>query len=69
MLLASQDGPVAAITINRPEALNTLTRELILALTDEINRWSGKKDVRIIILTGSGDRAFVGGVDVRAMLD
>jgi enoyl-CoA hydratase/carnithine racemase len=69
MLLASQDGPVAVITINRPEALNTLTHELILTLTDEINRWSGERDVRIIILTGSGDRAFVGGVDVKAMMD
>jgi len=69
MLVASQDGPVAVITINRPEALNTLTPELILALTDEINRWSGKRDVRVIILTGSGDKAFVGGVDVKAMMD
>jgi enoyl-CoA hydratase len=69
MLLAKQDGPVATVTIDRPEALNTLTRELILALTEEINAWSGKKDVRLIILTGSGDKAFVGGVDVRAMMD
>jgi enoyl-CoA hydratase len=69
MLIATQDGPVAVITINRPEVLNTLTPELILALTDEINRWSGEQDVRVIILTGSGDRAFVGGVDVRAMMD
>ena len=69
MLTAKQDGPVAAITINRPETLNTLTHELILTLTGEINRWSREKDVRVIILTGSGDRAFVGGVDVKAMMD
>ena len=69
MLIAKQDGPVAAITIDRPEVLNTLTHELILTLTDEINRWSREKDVRVIILTGSGDKAFVGGVDVKAMMD
>ncbi len=69
MFFSTQDGPVATVTINRPEALNTLTHALILALTEEINRWGGNKDVRVIILTGSGDKAFVGGVDVKAMMD
>ena len=69
MILATQDGPLATLTVDRPELLNTLTHELILALTGEIDRWSGKKDVRVIILTGSGDKAFVGGVDVKAMMD
>ena len=69
MLLTQQEGPIATITINRPEALNTLTHELILNLTKEVNRWSAEKETRVIILTGSGDRAFVGGVDIRAMMD
>jgi enoyl-CoA hydratase/carnithine racemase len=69
MFFSAQDGPIVTVTINRPEALNTLTHELILTLTAEIDRWSGKENVRIIILTGNGDKAFVGGVDVRAMMD
>ena len=69
MLLTQQEGPVATITINRPEVLNTLTHELILRLTQEIGRWSAQKAVRVIVLTGSGDKAFVGGVDVKAMMD
>jgi enoyl-CoA hydratase/carnithine racemase len=69
MILTHQEGSIATLTINRPEALNTLTHELILNLTKEVNRWSGEKEIRVIILTGSGDRAFVGGVDVRAMMD
>ncbi len=69
MLLTQQEGPIAIITINRPEALNTLTHELILNLTKEAKRWSAEKEIRVIILTGSGNRAFVGGVDVRAMMD
>jgi len=69
MILTYQEGPMATITINRPEALNTLTHELILHLTTEIKKWSSEQDIRIIILTGTGDRAFVGGVDVRAMMD
>ena len=69
MILTQQEGSIATLTINRPEALNTLTHELILNLTKEVNRWSAEKEIRVIILTGSGDRAFVGGVDVRAMMD
>jgi len=69
MLLSQQGGPVATITINRPEVLNTLTHELILRLTEEIRRWGAEKAVRVIVLTGSGDKAFVGGVDVKAMMD
>lgn len=69
MILTQQEGSIATLTINRPEALNTLTHELILNLAKEVNRWSAEKEIRVIILTGSGDRAFVGGVDVRAMMD
>ncbi len=69
MILTQQEGPIATLTINRPKALNTLTHELILDLTKEVNRWSGEKEIRVLILTASGDRAFVGGVDVRAMMD
>jgi enoyl-CoA hydratase len=69
MLISKQDGPVAVLTINRPEVLNILSHDLIRRLTEEINRWNGEKDVRVLVLTGSGDRAFVGGVDVRAMMD
>jgi enoyl-CoA hydratase len=61
--------PIVTITIDRPQFLNTLTHELILKLTEAITHWGGRKDTRIIILTGNGDKAFVGGVDVRAMMD
>jgi len=69
MILTEREGPIVTLIINRPEALNTLTLELILNLTKEIDRWNAEKEVRVIILTGSGDSAFVGGVDVRAMMD
>jgi enoyl-CoA hydratase/carnithine racemase len=69
MIRSEQEGPVANITINRPEVLNTLTHDLILGLTEEIRRWSSEKAVRVIILSGTGEKAFVGGVDLRAMMD
>jgi enoyl-CoA hydratase len=69
MLLVEREGAMVTITINRPQFLNTLTHELILSLTETIKEWSARKDIRLMILTGSGERAFIGGVDVRAMMD
>jgi enoyl-CoA hydratase len=69
MILTEQSGPVVTITIDRPRYLNTLTHELILKLTDTVKEWSARKDIRLLILTGSGDQSFIGGVDVRAMMD
>ena len=69
MILVDREGAMVTVTINRPQFLNTLTHELILSLTETIKEWSARKDIRLMILTGSGDRAFIGGVDVRAMMD
>ena len=69
MILVHREGALVTITINRPQSLNTLTHELILSLTETIKEWSAGKGIRLMILTGSGDRAFIGGVDVRAMKD
>lgn len=69
MILIDREGPMVTITINRPQFLNTLTHDLILNLTKTINAWSADGEIRLMILTGSGDQAFVGGVDVRAMMD
>ncbi len=69
MILVDREGALVTITINRPQSLNTLTHELILVLIEIIKEWSDGKGIRLMILTGSGDRAFIGGVDVRAMMD
>ncbi len=69
VVLSSQEGPVATIAINRPEVLNTLTHELVLNLTETIKELSAKEGIRLIVLTAAGDRAFVGGVDVRVFTD
>jgi enoyl-CoA hydratase len=69
MIIIDHRGPIVIITIDRPQSLNTLTHELILKLTETITHWGAHKDIRIIILTGNGEKAFVGGVDVRAMMD
>ncbi|MGB9698913.1 MAG: enoyl-CoA hydratase/isomerase family protein [Thermodesulfobacteriota bacterium] len=69
MLLFQEKKHFLTIAINRPEALNTLTPDLIKQLTTAITEWSQQPDIRVIVITGAGDRAFVGGVDVRSMKD
>lgn len=69
MLLFQEKKHSLTITINRPEALNTLTPDLISQLTAALNEGSQKPELRVIVITGAGDKAFVGGVDVHSMKD
>jgi len=58
----------AIITINRPEALNALNAEVILALNTAIDGVA-REGIRQIVLAGAGDKAFVAGADIAAMKD
>jgi enoyl-CoA hydratase/carnithine racemase len=55
---------VARITLNRPEARNALSDQMIDELLDAFERAKGDGDVRVIVLTGAGDRAFCAGADL-----
>ena len=58
---------VATVTINRPEALNALTIDLrnqLGLLLDELNKMTS---VKVIILTGAGERAFSAGLDLKEL--
>jgi enoyl-CoA hydratase len=60
------DG-AAVVTINRPKALNALNEELLRELHGAFATLSGNDAVQAIILTGSGEKAFVAGADIAAM--
>lgn len=62
-----RDGPVATITINRPEALNAFTTAQLEALLARLHEIRGASDVRAVIITGAGDRAFIAGADIKEM--
>ncbi|HMK66679.1 MAG TPA: enoyl-CoA hydratase-related protein [Thermodesulfobacteriota bacterium] len=66
LLLDIQDG-IATITVNRPKALNALNPEVVGELGQAVKEIAENKDVRVLILTGSGDKAFVAGADIAAM--
>ena len=63
-LLVDIDGPTAIITINRPNKLNALNRDTINELHRAFSKLEKDKKVQIIIITGSGEKAFVAGADI-----
>ena len=63
------DDGVAIVTLNRPHVLNAMNRELTAELTAAVAELDGSDQVRAIILTGSGDRAFSAGADIHEMAE
>ncbi len=66
LLFSVEDG-VATITFNRPKALNAMNSETMGELNDAVNRCKSDDAVKAVILTGSGDKAFVAGADISEM--
>jgi enoyl-CoA hydratase len=62
-----RDGAAAIVTIDRQEALNALDLETLTELRDRLAELAGATDVRVVVLTGAGERAFVAGADIKAM--
>lgn len=63
-LLYEKDGPIATITLNRPERMNTISGPMLAELSEKLLTANADRDVRAIILTGSG-RAFCAGLDLQ----
>jgi len=55
---------VATVTINRPERRNALSADVMAGLLASLERARGDPDVRVVVLTGAGDKAFCAGADL-----
>ena len=64
IVLVERDGPVAIVTMNRPDALNALSRALRAKLVSVFQELAQDEDIRAVVLTGAG-RAFTAGVDLK----
>jgi enoyl-CoA hydratase len=64
-ILFEKKDHVATITINRPDAMNSLTREMLGGLDDAFAEFSGDPDLWVAILTGAGENAFCAGMDLK----
>jgi enoyl-CoA hydratase/carnithine racemase len=60
-------GPVAWLTINRPEARNALSKDVREGLYAGVHRFNADDQAKVLVLTGAGDRAFCAGGDLKEM--
>lgn len=68
-LLLERDAGVATVTINRPKVLNALNAQTLDDLHRAMRELQQDSDVRVVILTGAGDRAFVAGADINELAE
>ncbi|RAI00594.1 enoyl-CoA hydratase [Acuticoccus sediminis] len=64
-----EGGAVATVIINNPVKLNIMTPAMCEDFVSRVREAEGIADVRAIVLTGAGDRAFIGGADISAMAE
>lgn len=62
-----RDGEIAVVTLNRPHAMNSLSRTLRAELDQAMREADGDDSVRVVILTGAGERAFCAGLDLKEL--
>ncbi len=67
-ILSERIDKVAVITLNRPEKLNAMSYELAADLDEELGNIEGDDEVRCVVLTGAGPRAFSSGGDIHQMV-
>ena len=68
-IILGNEGKIATITINRPESLNALNYKTIQELSDAFGKLNDDREIRVIILTGSGEKSFVAGADIKEFSD
>ena len=68
VLLVDEEDGIVTLTLNRPQALNALARELRAALVEALDRLATDPNVGVLILTGAG-RAFTAGLDLKELGD
>lgn len=66
-LTVERDGAVAVLTVTRPAVLNALNNRTITELEGAVSRLAADDGVRVVILTGAGDKAFIAGADIREL--
>ena len=63
IILGVNEG-IATVTFNRPKALNALNDALLTELSHALDEISTREDIRVLVLTGAGDKAFIAGADI-----
>ncbi|MDL2237413.1 enoyl-CoA hydratase/isomerase family protein [Christensenellaceae bacterium OttesenSCG-928-K19] len=67
LVLYEKKESIALLTVNRPKALNAINRDVLLALEEAMAELRQDADIKAVILTGAGEKAFVAGADIAFM--
>ncbi|WP_295635714.1 enoyl-CoA hydratase-related protein, partial [uncultured Intestinimonas sp.] len=68
-LLLEVENGIALLTINRPKSLNALNSETLAELNTCLAELENNEEVKVVILTGSGEKSFVAGADISEMVN
>ncbi|MBV8801127.1 MAG: enoyl-CoA hydratase/isomerase family protein, partial [Alphaproteobacteria bacterium] len=68
-VLFQQRGAVGLITLNRPKALNALTRGMCIAMKRQLEEWAADEAIKTVVIRAAGERAFCAGGDIRVLYD
>lgn len=64
MLNATVDGGIGHLELNRPEVRNAINRELCDVMGRTLDEWAARDDVRVVVVSGAGGKAFAAGADI-----
>lgn len=68
-VLVRQEGVCGRITLNRPQAINALTLEMVAEMYRTLKAWAGDPEIEFLLVDGAGDRGLCAGGDIRALYD
>lgn len=68
-ILTGRDGRVGIVTLNRPKELNALRIQLVDELATALEEFDRDEEIRCIVITGAGEKAFAAGADIKEMAD
>ena len=64
-IIFSTEGKISTLTINRPQSLNALNTKTLAEISDAVTAFIQNKDTRVLVITGSGEKSFVAGADIK----
>jgi enoyl-CoA hydratase len=67
-IIYEKNEGIATITLNRPEALNAFSKEVVEEILRALEDVENDENVRVVVLTGAGEKAFSAGADIKAMV-
>jgi len=65
ILLREEKNNICILTLNRPQVMNAFNFDLLIALKKEIDEIRFRRDIRVVIITGAGEKAFCAGADLK----